>query len=113
MATSEGVADHGWYLDSRATHYLTNSIQNLTDGKIYFGSNSLLVGNGQGLQITHVGNACLHASFNSFIHLHNTLCVPRITKNLISISKLLSDSDIIIEFSKGQGEWSTASSRDC
>ena len=37
VTTSEGVADQGWYLDSGATHHLTNSIQNLTDGKIYFG----------------------------------------------------------------------------
>ncbi|XP_024039589.1 uncharacterized protein LOC112098179 [Citrus clementina] len=56
-------------------------------------------GNGQGLQITHVGNACLYTSFGSCIHLHNTLCVPKITKNFISVSKLLSDSDITIEFS--------------
>ena len=99
MATFEGVADQGWYLDSGATHHFINSVQNLANGMIYFGSNSLLVGSGQGLQITHVGNACLDISFGSCIHLHNTLCVPRISKNLISISKRLSDSDIIIEFS--------------
>ncbi|KAH9705793.1 retrovirus-related pol polyprotein from transposon RE1 [Citrus sinensis] len=99
MATSEGVADQGWYLDSGATHHLTNSVQNLTDGKTYFGTNSLLVGNDQGLQITHIGNACLYTSFGSCIHLHDILCVPKITKNLISISKLLSDSDITIEVS--------------
>ncbi|KAH9659677.1 hypothetical protein KPL70_023950 [Citrus sinensis] len=87
MATSEGVADQGWYLDSGATHHLTNSVQNLTDG------------NGQGLQITHIGNACLYTSFGACIHLRDILCVPKITKNLISISKLLSDSDITIEFS--------------
>ncbi|KAH9682071.1 retrovirus-related pol polyprotein from transposon RE2 [Citrus sinensis] len=86
MATSEGVADQGWYLDSGATHHLTNSAQNLTDG------------NGQGLQITHVGNACLHTYVGSCIYLHNTLCVPKITKNLISVSKLLVDSNITIEF---------------
>mgnify|MGYP006953309122 CR=1 FL=1 len=97
MATSEGVVDQGWYLDSWATHHLTNSVQNLTDGKIYFGTNSLLVENGQGLQITHIGNACLYTSFG-WCNLHDILCVPRITKNLISISKLLSDSNITIEF---------------
>ncbi|GAY68044.1 hypothetical protein CUMW_261070, partial [Citrus unshiu] len=31
MATSEGVVDQGWHLDSGATHHLTNSAQNLTD----------------------------------------------------------------------------------
>lgn len=26
MATSEGIADQGWYLDSGATHHLTNNV---------------------------------------------------------------------------------------
>lgn len=30
---------------------------------------------------------------------HNVLCVPKVTKNMISISKLLLDNNIIIEFS--------------
>ncbi|KAH9781043.1 retrovirus-related pol polyprotein from transposon RE2 [Citrus sinensis] len=78
MATSEGVADQGWYLDNGATHYLTNSTRS---------------------SITHIGNACLYSSFGSCIQLHDILCAPKITKNLISISKLLSGSDITIEFS--------------
>ncbi|KAH9781042.1 retrovirus-related pol polyprotein from transposon RE2 [Citrus sinensis] len=41
MATSEGVADQGWYLDNGATHYLTNSVQNLTDAE----SATKIVGN--------------------------------------------------------------------
>lgn len=53
MAISNGMADQGWYLDSGATHHLTNASQNLNDGKIYLGSNSLLVSNGRGLKITH------------------------------------------------------------
>lgn len=38
MATSEGdMADQGWYIDSGATHHLTNNLQNLTLGKEYSG----------------------------------------------------------------------------
>ncbi|KAH9682619.1 retrovirus-related pol polyprotein from transposon RE1 [Citrus sinensis] len=98
MATSEGVADQGWYLDSGATHHLTNNMENLAEGTPYLGSQLLLVGNGQGLRITSIGNICLLISFGNQLNLSNVLCVPKITKNLISLSKLLSDNHIIIEF---------------
>ncbi|KAH9805863.1 retrovirus-related pol polyprotein from transposon RE1 [Citrus sinensis] len=98
ITTSEGAADQGWFLDSGATHHLTNTVQNLSDGKIYFGSNLLTVGNGQGLRITHIGSTQLHTPFGTCLQLQNILCVPQITKNLISISKLLTDNDITIEF---------------
>ncbi|KAH9687366.1 retrovirus-related pol polyprotein from transposon RE1 [Citrus sinensis] len=36
LATSEGtVADQGWYIDSGATHHITNSLQNLQTGNEY------------------------------------------------------------------------------
>ena len=98
MVTSEGVANQGWYLDSGATHHLTNNVVNLAEGKPYLGSQLLLVGNGQGLRITSIGNICLFTSFGNQLNLSNVLCVPKITKNLISLSKLLSDNHKIIEF---------------
>lgn len=76
MTTSEGVADQGWFLDSGATHHLTYTVQNLSDCKIYFGLNLLTVGNGQGLQITHIGYTQLYTSFDTCLQLHNILCVP-------------------------------------
>ena len=98
VTTSEGVADQGWYLDSGATHHLTNNVQNLVEGNPYNGTQLLFVGNGQGLTITHIGCTYLSTSFGTHLSLTNTLCVPKITKNLISISKLLLDNNIIIEF---------------
>ncbi|KAH9667511.1 retrovirus-related pol polyprotein from transposon RE1 [Citrus sinensis] len=98
MATSEGAADQGWYLDSGAIHHLTNNVQNLVEGNPYNGTQLLFVGNGQGLNITHIGCTYLSTSFGTCLSLTNTLCVPKITKNLISISKLLLDNNIIIEF---------------
>ena len=55
MATSEGIADQGWYLDSGATHHLTNNVQNIAEGKPYIGSQLLLVSNGEEFNITHIG----------------------------------------------------------
>lgn len=98
MVTSEGVADQGWYLDSGATHHLTNAVQNLTVGKSYSGSEMLLVGNGKGLSITHIGYTYFYTSLGTLLHLTDMLCVPHITKNLISVSKLLANNNVIIEF---------------
>lgn len=86
-------------LDSGATHHLINNVKNLAEGKPYIGSQLSLVGNGEGLNITHIGCTCFHTSFGTFLNLNNVLCVPKITKNLVSISKLLLDNNITIEFS--------------
>ena len=59
----------------------------------------LLVGNSDGLEITYTGYACFLTSFGTSLSLTNVLCVPKITKNLISISKLIFYNNIIIEFS--------------
>ncbi|KAH9727210.1 retrovirus-related pol polyprotein from transposon RE1 [Citrus sinensis] len=100
LATFEGaITDQGWYIDSGATHHITNNLQNLQIGNEYSGNQLLLVGNGQGLHISHIGYACFQTSCNAVLHLRDTLCVPKLTKNLISVSKLLEDNtDITIEF---------------
>ncbi|KAH9726123.1 Disease resistance-like protein DSC1 [Citrus sinensis] len=99
LATSEGVITEGWYIDSGATHHITNNLQNLQIGNEYLGNQLLLVGNGQGLHISHIGYTCFQTSCSAVLHLRNTLCVPKLTKNLISVSKLLEDNtDITIEF---------------
>lgn len=82
MVTLEGVVDQGWYLDNRATHHLTNNAKNLTEGNLYFGSQLLLFGNCQGLDITHTGCICHYTSIGVPLTLNNVLCVPKITKNL-------------------------------
>lgn len=58
----------------------------------------LIVGNGQGLEITHIGCTYLYNSLGNQLNLTNVLYVPKITKNLVSLSKLLLENHIIIEF---------------
>ena len=98
----EGPADANWYLDSGATHHLTNDINNMHVSEAFAGASKLFVGNDVGLNITYIGSAALK-SYNSnnaslTIKLDDILLMPQITKNLISISKLTKDNDVVIEF---------------
>ena len=100
----EGPADEGWYLDNGATHHLTNNMANMNVREEFRGSDQLVIGNGQGLPITHIGNACFTykksnvAYKPTYILLKDMLLVPDIIKNLFSISKLTTDNNLSIEF---------------
>lgn len=85
-------------LDNGATHHLSNSLQNLNLGRDYLDNQLLLVGSGQELHISHIGYACFNISCDSVLHVNDILCIPHITKTSISISKLLKNNEIIIEF---------------
>ena len=67
----------------------------------YQGNDQLAFGNGKKLFISHIGCYVL-PTCDPYKHiaLNNILYVPDITKNLISISKLLHDNDINVEFHK-------------
>ena len=105
LANMDAPADTNWYLDSGATHHLTNYMNNMHGAEPFAGNSKLVVGNGVGngvgLCITHISSVVLRMqnTFNHFeLKLNNILLVPKITKNLISISKLTSDNDVVVEF---------------
>ncbi|KAH9678443.1 retrovirus-related pol polyprotein from transposon RE1 [Citrus sinensis] len=104
VANFEGPADEGWYLDSRATHHLTNNMANMHVSNEFRGNDKLIIGDGKGLSITHVGNTNLTVQSSktqyacTCIALKDILLVPSITKNLISVSKLTTDNDLSVEF---------------
>ncbi|KAL4301812.1 hypothetical protein GQ457_10G028910 [Hibiscus cannabinus] len=86
-----------WYPDSGATHHITNNRENLQSDAVYTGKHSLLMGNGDKIAITHVGSGCL-PNGDRTLYLHNLLCVPDITKNLLSVSQFARDNDVFFEF---------------
>ncbi|KAH9750824.1 retrovirus-related pol polyprotein from transposon RE1 [Citrus sinensis] len=100
----EGPADEGWYLDSGATHHITNNMANMHIRDQFTGADQLIIGNGQGLPITHVGDASFLFKSSNSTHKHSPialkdiLLVPSITKNLLSISKLTTDNNLSVEF---------------
>jgi hypothetical protein len=50
------VANTNWCLDSGATHHMTANTTSLPDAHPYTGTNTIVVGNGNQLAITHIGN---------------------------------------------------------
>lgn len=85
--------DYEWYFDSGASNHVTHQNEKLQDLSESNGKNSLLVGNGNRLRILGSGSTELNK-----LNLHNVLYVPEITKNLLSISKLTADNNVIVEF---------------
>ncbi|KAL4290467.1 hypothetical protein GQ457_14G000950 [Hibiscus cannabinus] len=92
-----GGSEVVWYPDSGATHHITNDRENLQSDAVYIGMHSLLMGNGAKVSITHVGHGELASSDRS-LQLRGLLCVPDITKNLLSVSQFARDNNVYFEF---------------
>lgn len=76
---NEDAAYEEWYPDSGATNHITNNLENLNLGnKEYKGTQSILLGNGRSINITHTGNANIFGKRE--LHLNNLLRVPQIKK---------------------------------
>lgn len=86
-----------WLLDSGATHHLTSDLNNVALHQPYSGDDSVLIGDGSGLQITHTGSLSLPSSSRN-LTLQNVLCVPHIAKNLISVYRLYNANKVSVEF---------------
>lgn len=54
----------------------------------------MVVGNGTGVQIKHIGSSLLHTPF----HLHNILHSPNISPNLLSVRQFTKDNVVFFEF---------------
>ena len=91
-------SDPNFYVDSGATTHMTNKGGNLIS-KPYFGTDTVFVGNGQSLPITHTGKALLKTTQGK-LHLNNVLVVPKLKKNLLSVSQLIDDNSCTFEFNK-------------
>ncbi|KAL2472332.1 Uncharacterized protein Adt_40468 [Abeliophyllum distichum] len=58
----------------------------------------MIVGNGTLLQISHVGYKEFNIESDKSLVLKKLLHVPRIQKNLMSVSKLTTDNNVSVEF---------------
>lgn len=97
-ANPEIVKDPSWYIDSGDTNYITNDLGKLVNSKAYFGNEQLFVGDGNALLIKHIGLVQLVTNTFESLFLSHVLHVPKITKNSLSVSKLLADNNVTLEF---------------
>ena len=87
-----------WYPDANTSHHITPYISSLQITEEYKGNDRVIVGNGNGLPISHVGYGKLHINGNKSLSLRNILHVPKITKLLLSVKKLCHDNNCFFEF---------------
>ena len=86
-----------WYPDSGATHHVMNDPQALTDPALYQWTEQLQIRNGSGLFIHSTGSSSILSRSHS-LKLQNSLHVPDIKKNLLSIYQLTNDNYVYVEF---------------
>ena len=95
----EFAYNSSWYPDFGATNHITPDIHNLTNKTELVGQDKIVMGNGIGLSIKHIGQSSFQSQFTSkFLSLNHLLHVPSITKNLLSVSKFPKDNTMYFEF---------------
>lgn len=83
--------------DSGVLHHIKSDLANLSMHSPYTGNDEVLIGDGEGLQITHTGSSLLPSPTRS-LYLHNVLRVSDIAKNLASVKKLCTNNSVSMEF---------------
>lgn len=75
---------------------MTNDPSHLTQVQPYTGTDSIIVGNGEHLPISHIGKSSISVSRGS-LSLQDVLYVPAIKKNLLSIRRFCYDNNCCFE----------------
>lgn len=86
-----------WLLDSVASHNITGDLANLSVHSEYDGTDEVILGDGSGLAVSHISFLALHSPNRTFIF-RDTLCVPNLCKNLISVHHLTNQNNVFVEF---------------
>lgn len=97
IASPESVQDSDWYFDSGASNHVTHDSNRFQEIAEHDGKSKLTIGNGDNLKILATGSTTL-CTHKKPLKLHEVLYVPKITKNLLSVSRLASDNNIFVEF---------------
>lgn len=85
-----------WQNNSAASHNITSQVSNLQLHSEYDGTDEVLIRDGSGLKITHSGSLNLPFLKRNF-QVQDTLCVPSINKNLISVHHF-TKHNVFLEF---------------
>ncbi|KAF3771892.1 Phosphatase [Nymphaea thermarum] len=85
-----------WYVDSGAAAHVIGDAGKLSSALLYLAKGSVVTGDGSYHKISHIGNAHISMAHSS-IPLKNVLVVPNVKKNIISVSKLIDDTQSSVE----------------
>lgn len=101
--SNTGTSQHAnsqWYVDSGVAHHVTNSVDHFLNNISTSGTDQVMFGNGQGLFITLIGKTTFPSAHKPYVTLtlNNLLLVPKITKNLTSVSQFSRDNIVYFEF---------------
>ncbi|KAG6754633.1 hypothetical protein POTOM_040425 [Populus tomentosa] len=93
VASSNNLADDNWYLDSRASHHLTQNAGNLINFTPYTRTDKVIVGNGKHLSISNINSHRLVSNSRSFqlrkdLHMKKILAQGRLENGLYKFPAL-------------------------
>ena len=95
-ATTSTGKNNNWLLDSAASHNITGDLSNLSIHSEYDGTAEVILGDGLGLAVSHTGSLNLQCTHRNFT-LHDTLYVPNLRKNLISVHHFTKQNHVFVE----------------
>ncbi|WVZ07904.1 hypothetical protein V8G54_021250 [Vigna mungo] len=81
--TTASTSQTNFLVDNGTTHHITNDLANLALHHPYTGPDSLFMGNGSSLNISHSGTLLLNDLSRS-----HTLCVPSMQQKICYVSQL-------------------------
>ncbi|KAJ0039221.1 hypothetical protein Pint_23230 [Pistacia integerrima] len=87
-----------WTSDTNASAHMTSNEGNLYNLRPYTGNDHVMLGNGEFLKVTHIGDALLGFGQSTTV-LRNVLLIPELERSLLSIGQLTSDYSVTCEFS--------------
>ena len=79
MARDQANDNDSWIVDSGASHHIISDLQNLSLHSDYGGNENIMIGDGNGIPITHVGSTTIEAP-TTICSLDIVLCAPLIKK---------------------------------
>ena len=96
------ASNSAWLTDTRCSDHVTQDLSQLSlHSQVTSGNESVIVGNGQELPVTHIGNGKLLTSSHQF-RLDNILRVPALASNLLSVHKLCLQNNVYCYFDATQ-----------
>jgi hypothetical protein len=83
-------------IDLAASHNITGDLSNLSVHSEYDGTDEIILGDGSGLAVSHIGSLNLQSTHQNFI-LRDTLYVPNLRKNLIFVHHFTKQNNVFVE----------------